>query len=86
MEPSFIFKGVVILLIIAIFISLTGGMFFLVRDKGKGRRTVQSLTVRIVLSVALFVLLIVGFATGLIKPHGLPQVQPPPPETEKAPQ
>lgn len=85
MEPSFIFKGVVILLIIAIFISLTGGMFFLVRDKGKGRRTVKSLTVRIVLSVALFVLLIIGFATGLIKPHGLPQVQPPP-ETEKAPQ
>ncbi len=86
MEPAILFKGVIILLILAIFISLTGGMFFLVRDKGKGKGTVKSLTVRIILSVTLFILLIVGFATGLIKPHGLPQVQPPAPETEKAPQ
>ena len=39
----------------------------------------KSLTIRVVLSVSLFVLLFVGFATGLIKPHGLV-----PPQTEKA--
>lgn len=83
MDPALIFKGVIILMIIAIFVSLTGGMMFLVKDKGEGTRTVKSLTVRIVLSLALFVMLIVGFATGLIKPHG---VAPPPSQTEKAPQ
>ena len=85
MDAAVIFKIVVILLIIAVFVSLTGGMFFLVQDKGRGNRTVKSLTVRIVLSITLFVMLIVGFATGLIKPHGLPQVRPAA-ETEKAPQ
>ncbi len=55
------------------------GAFFLVSDKGESDRMVKSLTVRIVLSITLFVLLIVGFTTGLIKPHGLA-----PPQTEKA--
>lgn len=77
---SLVFKGIVILLLLIIFASLTSGMFFLVRDRGESTRTAKSLTVRISLSVLLFVLLIVGFATGLIEPHGLPQVQ-----TEKAP-
>lgn len=80
MTLSLIFKGIIILLILFIFASLTSGMFFLVRDRGESTRTVKSLTVRITLSVVLFILLIVGFATGLIQPHGLPQAQ-----TEKAP-
>jgi len=84
MDAAFIFKGVIILMIIAIFISLTGGMFFMVQDKGEGTRAVKSLTVRIVLSLALFIMLIVGFATGLIKPHGVGQA--PSSQTEKAPQ
>jgi hypothetical protein len=36
--------------------------------------------VRIALSIVLFVLLLIGFATGLIKPHGIT----PPVETQKA--
>jgi len=84
MDPGLIFKGVVILLLLIIFFSLTGGMVFLIQDKGKSERTVKTLTLRIALSVALFVLLFVGFATGLIKPHGLTPGHPP--QTEKAPQ
>ena len=80
LTPSLIFKGIIILLILTILASLTSGMFFLVRDRGESTRTVKSLTVRITLSIILFVLLIIGFASGLIQPHGLPQVQ-----TEKAP-
>ena len=79
MSAPFIFKAVIILLLIIILISLMMGAFFLVRDKGESDRMVKSLTVRIVLSIALFVLLIVGFATGLIRPHGIA-----PPQTEKA--
>ena len=71
MTIAFVFKIVVMILLFAIFISLTLGMVFLVQDKGTTRRTVTSLTVRIVLSLLLFALLIVGFATGMIRPHGI---------------
>jgi len=71
MSGPFLFKGLIILLLIIILVSLSSGMVFLVRDKGETDRTVKSLTVRIVLSILLFILLFVGFATGLIKPHGI---------------
>jgi predicted permease len=80
MSGPAIFKAVVILLLIVIVIALSSGMFFLVKDKGQTDRTVKSLTVRIILSIALFILLLIGFATGLIRPHGIN----PPQETEKA--
>ncbi|HSR62293.1 MAG TPA: twin transmembrane helix small protein [Gammaproteobacteria bacterium] len=78
-SAAVLFKAVVILLLIVILIALTSGMVFLVKDKGDSDRTVKSLTVRIALSVLLFALLIFGFATGLIEPHGIQ-----PPQTEKA--
>jgi len=56
-------------------IGITGkghdGLFYLVRDKGNSNKTAKALTVRIGLSVALFVLLMVAYATGLIQPHGV---------------
>ncbi|MBI2992932.1 MAG: twin transmembrane helix small protein [Gammaproteobacteria bacterium] len=73
MTAQLIFKGIIVLLLIAVFISLTSGLAFLVRDQGKTERTVKSLTVRVVLSLALIILLVVGFALGLIQPHGLPR-------------
>ena len=80
MTGALLFKIVVVLMLIIILGALSSGMFFLVRDKGTTNRTVQSLTVRIALSIVLFVLLLIGFATGLIKPHGIT----PPVETQKA--
>ncbi len=77
MSGAAIFKLVVILLLAVILISLASGLFFLIRDKGKSERTVKSLTLRIVLSVALFVLLFIGFTAGLIKPHGINPSAPP---------
>ena len=64
-------KSLIVLVLIAILISLFSGMIFLVKDNGQSKRTVTALTVRIVLSVALFILLMVAFATGLIQPHGV---------------
>lgn len=66
-----VFKLLVVALLLAILASLTSGLVFLIRDKGQSQRTVKSLTLRIVLSIALFVLLFIGFATGLIQPHGV---------------
>lgn len=71
MTASFLFKLLIFALLIAIFISLTGGLFFLAKDQGKTKRTMYSLTVRVALSVSLFILLIIGYLTGLLQPHGM---------------
>jgi len=64
-------KIIVILILFIIIGSLFSGLFFLIRDKGATERTVKALTVRIGLSVLLFVLLMIGYATGLLQPHGV---------------
>ena len=63
-------KIIVVLFLIAIIGSLFSGLFFLMKDKGASERTVKALTVRVSLSVLLFILLMIGFATGLLQPHG----------------
>ena len=59
-------KIVVILFLVFIVGSLASALYFLVRDKGQGERMVKALTVRVVLSVVLFALLMLGFYFGLI--------------------
>jgi hypothetical protein len=64
-------KIIIVLFLFIIIGSLFSGLFYLVRDKGTSERTVRALTVRISLSVLLFVLLMIGYATGLLQPHGV---------------
>ncbi len=64
-------KLLIIATLVAILVSLASGMVFLVKDKGQTERTAKALTVRITLSVALFGLLMLGIATGHIKPQGI---------------
>jgi len=66
-------KFLVIVLFLVILGSLGSGLFYLVkgkRDDGDGKGMVNALTLRITLSVALFVLLFAAWAAGLIQPHG----------------
>jgi hypothetical protein len=60
-------KLVVILFLLFILGSLFSALYFLVRDKGQGERTVKALTVRIMLSIVLFVLLMLGYYFGIIE-------------------
>ena len=53
----------------AIVVSLFSGLFHLVKDEGQSKRMVNALTVRIALSVLLFILLFVAWRAGLIKPQ-----------------
>ena len=64
-------KIIIIVFLIAIIGSLFSGLFFLMKDKGASERTVKALTVRVSLSVLLFILLMIGFATGVLQPHGV---------------
>jgi len=60
-----------LLLLALILISLGAGMVSRIKDRGETNRTVKFLTIRIVLSSALFVRLVVSFLMGWIQPHGL---------------
>jgi len=62
-------KILIVVVLLAIILSLFTGLFHLVKQEGESRRMVNALTVRIVLSVALFVLLFIAWYAGLITPH-----------------
>lgn len=88
MSGAALFKIAVIVALIIILIALGSGLVFLVRDKGQSKRAVKSLTWRIALSIVLFILLFVGYFTGMIRPHGInPQAPPnaPAPDALEAP-
>ncbi|PWG61951.1 twin transmembrane helix small protein [Sediminicurvatus halobius] len=65
-------QGAIVLTLLAIVGSLGSGLFYLMRDRSESRRTLNALTVRIVLSVVLFLLILLGLATGMIAPNSSP--------------
>jgi len=69
-------KTIIVILLFLVIASLAAGMFTLIKDRNKTERTVKFLTIRIALSVSLFILLIVSFLMGWIQPHGLVPPQP----------
>lgn len=64
-------KIAILLIFAGILLSLGSGLFYLVHDRGDSRRTLRALTLRIGLSVGLFLLLMILAATGVITPHGV---------------
>ncbi len=57
---------VVVLFIIFILASLGSALYYLIKDRGTTERTAKALTIRIALSIVLFLLLMLGFQFGLI--------------------
>jgi hypothetical protein len=68
MDPGI--RIVVVGMLIAIVVSLGSALFHLTRGEASDK-LVRALTVRIGLSVALFILLMAAWYAGLIRPHGL---------------
>ena len=62
---------VVLALLVLIVGSLGSALWFLIRDQGTSERTVKALTVRISLSIGLFLLLMAGYYFGIIPKTGL---------------
>lgn len=65
------FKWLVYALMISIVWALMSGLYFIVYKRDKSTDAVKALTFRIGLSLALFMLLFVGYALGWWHPHGL---------------
>lgn len=62
-------KAAIILLLLATLASLFSGLFFLVRDEGRGSRLVNALTLRVILASATLALVAWGFYSGQLVSH-----------------
>lgn len=51
--------------------NLGAGLYYMLVDKGTTKRTVNSLTKRIALSVALILFVVLAIYMGWIEPHGV---------------
>lgn len=54
-------KILIVFTLLVIIGSLFSALFYLIKDKGRGKRTAKALTVRITLSITLFLLLMLGY-------------------------
>lgn len=61
----------IIAALVAIIASLGSALFQLARGKGDSQKMLRALTWRISLSVGLFIVLLVAWRMGLIRPHGM---------------
>jgi hypothetical protein len=59
-------KLAIVVMLVLIVGSLFYALFSMVRNKGQGQTTIKALTLRITLSLGLFLLLMLGFYTGVI--------------------
>jgi hypothetical protein len=66
-----IIKILIVACLLGIVLSLASGLFYLVNDKGESKKMVKALSIRVGLSVLLFVLLLIAWSQGLIQPHGI---------------
>ena len=59
-------RVLVLVFVAFILFSLFSALYFLIKDRGSSTRTVKALTIRVVLSIVLFVLLVLSFHFGFI--------------------
>ena len=62
---------IIIAVLILILWNLGAGLYYMLVDKGTTKRTVNALTKRIALSVALILFIILAIYMGWITPHGV---------------
>lgn len=67
-----LYRILVIAVFIGILVSLGSALYQLTRSGGDSKKMVRALAIRVGLSVALFLLLMIAWYAGLIAPHGLP--------------
>jgi len=65
-------KIIIGLVFLGIVGSLVSALYFMMRDQGRTRNTVRALSVRVGLSVALFLFLMLSYYMGWIESRGVP--------------
>ena len=64
-------KIIILVLVAAVVVSLFAGLYFVYKDKGNSNRAVISLSIRVGLSVLVFVILMLSYHFGWITERGL---------------
>ena len=64
-----LYRVIIIAFLLVIVGSLASALYFLVKDKGQSDRALKALTLRVSLSVGLFLLLMAGFYSGILPPR-----------------
>ncbi len=62
-------RVVIVIALIGILFSLGSALFYLMRDKGTTNRTVNALTIRVGISIALFLFILFSYWMGWIEPR-----------------
>jgi TRAP-type C4-dicarboxylate transport system permease large subunit len=67
-----VFKLPLFLVLIFVLVSLFQGMYYLSKEDSRdSTRVVKALTIRLVLSLLLFFILMAGYFFGFFQPHGI---------------
>lgn len=64
-------KYLIVLTLLFIVYSLAQAMYYLIREKGQGTNTLRFLTVRIIISLVLFALIVLSVKMGWVQPHDM---------------
>ncbi|MEE3117790.1 MAG: twin transmembrane helix small protein [Pseudomonadota bacterium] len=59
-------KAVIVILLLAVLVSLFSGLFFLIRDGGKTNRVLNSLALRVTLSIVLLAVILISLWQGAL--------------------
>lgn len=70
-EKSMLMKVFIVLMMVGIVFSLGNAFYYLLKNRTSGTDMVKALSYRVGISLALFLILLLAFALGLIKPHGI---------------
>jgi hypothetical protein len=69
MTSPILVKSIIIVLLLSILAALGTALFRLLKSRGRSEPTARALSLRVALSMGLFILLMLAFATGLITPN-----------------
>ncbi|MBS83425.1 MAG: hypothetical protein CMD65_04740 [Gammaproteobacteria bacterium] len=64
-------KYIILTLLLLIVYNLIAGFVYILKDKSSSSRGFYSLRTRIILSLILFIILIIGYYFNLIQPHAV---------------
>lgn len=64
-------KIIIAIAFVLIIASLGSALIFLMKDHGKSDRTFHALALRVGFSIALFLLILIGYQLGWIQPTGI---------------
>jgi uncharacterized membrane protein YidH (DUF202 family) len=69
--PMNLSRLLIMLVLLGIVASMGSALFQLARQGGDSKKMLRALTIRVALSVGLFVILLVSWRLGYIQPHGV---------------